>query len=256
VTDDWIKSTDEDFGSSQEEIQTLLEKVQTLNAERTKVMELAHEIRQPLTAAIAYLSAMRKMLNVPPEERQFSIKETLDKAAEQIEWTAKIVQQLCHFVPSVDAAKTLHRLHDLVQEAVELVNLSAKNVQVQLNLRLDANKDLVLADPVQIKQVVINLIRNSIEAMKPCKNRNLTISSALIERSMIQIGFADTGVGISKEVADKIFDMNVTTKSDGSGVGLALSRRIISAHGGTIWAANNNDSGATVSFTLPLAEAK
>jgi two-component system CheB/CheR fusion protein len=217
---------------------------------------LAHEIRQPLTAGAAYLSAMRQMLTMSANKRPVSIEDTLEKAAKQLEWAAKIVKHLRDFVPDPDALKTLCYLHNLIRQSVELTGLSVKKAQIWLTLRLDATEDLVFVDPVQIKQVLTNMIRNAIEAMQSSEFRKLTISSALIEGRMIQIDVADTGSGISQEVADTMFDANVTTKPEGSGVGLALSRAIIGSHGGTISAPKNKDSGATVSFTLPLAEPK
>ena len=119
---------------------------------------------------------------------------------------------------------------------------------------MDANVDLVLADRVQIQQVVLNLIRNAIDAMEGARKRKLVIAVRALEGEQAEISVADTGHGISPDVADQLFQPFVTTKRHGMGVGLSISRTIVEAHGGRLWAESNPEGGATFRFTLRTAD--
>ena len=122
-------------------------------------------------------------------------------------------------------------------------------------LALNANKDGVLVDKVQIKQVLVNLILNASEAMAASPNREITIATSLVENEMIQIDVSDTGRGLSGLDKRDPFEPFLTTKENGLGVGLSISRSIVEAHYGKIWARANPDASATFSFALPLADA-
>lgn len=234
------------------------EHVQRLHADHRDAMRematgLVHEINQPLSASATYLKAARRLVRMSPEKRPASVEDTLDKAAEQIIWAGRIVDHLREFVSRGEPNKTFQSLHDLIGEVHELMTQSALHANVRVSLQLNAKDDHVLVDKVQIKQIIINLVRNAVEAMSASTVRELTIATSSIENAMIQVDVVDRGAGISEGVKTKLFDPFVTTKAKGVGVGLSISRAIVEAHEGRIWAASNPDGGAIVSFALPLA---
>jgi two-component system sensor kinase FixL len=130
--------------------------------------------------------------------------------------------------------------------------VGAKELGVRMLLRLDPAVDLVLVDKVQIQQVLLNLMRNAIEAMLDCERRDLVLSSAPAPGDMVSLAVADTGSGISPEIAEHLFQPFVTTKAHGMGIGLSISRTIIEGHGGRIWAEPNAHGGTVFRMTLPV----
>jgi two-component system CheB/CheR fusion protein len=235
------------------------EKVQKLQADRLNSMKemgtgLAHEINQPLTAAATYLHAAQRLLKMPSERRPGSIESTLGSAVDQVMWAARVVDHLREFVSRNEPQKSFENLHRLIEEALELTLPTAKLANVRVASRLNAADDRTLVDQVQIKQLIINLMRNAIDAMNAAKTRKLTISTSNAD-DMIRVDVADTGSGISEKVKTKLFEPFVTTKTRGIGVGLSISRSIVEAHYGTIWAEDNPEGGTIFSFTMPLAKA-
>jgi C4-dicarboxylate-specific signal transduction histidine kinase len=216
---------------------------------------LAHEVNQPLCAAATYLDAARRLLRMAPESRPATADAALDSAMEQIEQVKLIVGHLREFIMSGEPDKTLLGLHDLIENATELARASAEKAKVQFELRLDAESDRVLADRIQIKQVLFNLIRNAIEAMGATPDRELTISTSTSDGA-IRTDVADTGPGLSEAVKGDLFAPFTTTKTGGMGVGLSICRAIIEAHRGAIWAESNPGGGAVFTFVLPLVNAQ
>jgi two-component system sensor kinase FixL len=127
---------------------------------------------------------------------------------------------------------------------------------VFLRFNLDPSCDLVLADRVQIQQVLVNLFRNALEAMAPSTHRELIASNTRAADDMIEIAVSDTGSGFAGDALANLFQPFFTTKETGMGVGLSISRTIIETHGGRMWAETNKSGGATFRFTLPAAPAK
>jgi two-component system CheB/CheR fusion protein len=234
------------------------QQVQQLQADRLNSMKelttgLAHELNQPLSAAATYLQAALRMLKLPLERRPASVENTLDNAVKQVMWAGRIVDHLRSFVSRDEAKKGFESLHKMIEEAFELALPTMTEANVKGTLQLKAKADTVLADRVQMKQVMINLIRNAVEAMTDPDRRELTISTSLDGQDTIRIDVADTGSGVSETVKATLFEPFVTTKPRGIGVGLAMSRSIIEAHDGKIGVEPNPEGGATFSFTLPLA---
>lgn len=230
---------------------------QRLYADRMNVMEsmaagLAHEINQPLTATVAYLKTARRLLDIEPERRPASVAETLDKAAAQITRAGQIVIRLREFIAHGEPDQIPVKLHELILDAYDATSIGSKASQIQVTLRLEAEKDDVLADRVQIEQVIVNLIRNAEDAMDASKRRELTISTSS-DDAEIRVDISDTGVGLSEKVKSRLFQPFATTKPTGMGVGLSISRAIIEAHHGKIWAESGAGGGAVFKFTLPLA---
>jgi two-component system, chemotaxis family, CheB/CheR fusion protein len=213
---------------------------------------LAHEINQPLAAASNYLSVARQLLRGQKVTPPPAVEEALDKASSQMLRAGAIVAHLREFMTRGEPDKIEHSLHDLIGLTCELMRPSAKEANVEIVLQLNAPEDEVLADRVQIEQALVNLMRNAIEAMGQSRVRRLTIAT-LVETGTLRTDIADTGRGLSESVGSELFVPFTSTKSNGRGVGLSISRSIIEAHYGTIWAEPNPGGGARFCFTLPLA---
>jgi PAS domain S-box-containing protein len=235
------------------------QRMQALHADRLNAMggmatALAHEINQPLSAVITYLSAAQRSLKMSPELRPENVENTLGKAAVQAVRAATILKHMRQFVSRGEPDKTVHHLHDLIAEACELTNAIAKAINAQTVLKLDAKDDRVLADRIQIQQVIVNLKRNAIEAMSASTKRQLTIATSLTEDGMIRTDIVDTGAGFMEDAKKHLFEPFMSNKAHGMGVGLAISHSIVEAHYGELWGEPNPDGGAILSFTLPLAD--
>jgi two-component system sensor kinase FixL len=138
----------------------------------------------------------------------------------------------------------------MIQEASALALLGAKEYGVRIRYDFDRDADRVLADKVQIQQVLINLLRNAMDAMQEAPRRELTVSTGRHDDDLAVVVVADTGPGVSPEIQEQLFQPFVTTKSSGMGVGLSISRTIVEAHGGRIWVDAGDGGGAVFRFTL------
>ena len=235
------------------------ERMQALHADRLNAMggmatALAHEINQPLSAVMTYLSAAQRSLKMPPELRPENVEITLGKAAAQALRAATVLKHMRQFVSRGEPDKRIHHLHDLIAEACDLTNAIAKAINAQTVLNLDAKDDRVLADKIQIQQVIVNLKRNAIEAMSASTKRQLTISTTLTGDGMIRTDIVDTGAGFMQDGKKHQFEPFTSNKAHGMGVGLTFSHSIVEAHYGELWGEPNPGGGAILSFTLPLAD--
>jgi two-component system, LuxR family, sensor kinase FixL len=234
-------------------------RIKQLQGERLSAMGglaagLAHELNQPLAAAVTYLETAQLVLGMPTESRPKPVEGILANAIEEIMRAGHIMRRLRELVTSGEPDKTFLSVHELINDSPELPIPGMEKVRI--NLQLNAGNDSVIADRIQIKQVLVNLIRNATEAMRSSGERILGISTSSIEPDMIRVDVADTGCGLDPAVVEGLFEPFRTTKSNGMGIGLSISRMIVEAHYGKIWAAPNPDGGAIFSFTLPLAEAE
>lgn len=232
-------------------------RVQKLHAERLNAVGelaagLAHELNQPLAATTIYLKTARRLLQMPEDRRPANVEDTLDNAATQMVRAGQIIGHLREFIARGEPNKTIENLHAIIDEAHELVMVEAKQSNIRVAFRLDAGDDHILADRVQIKQVVVNLMRNAKEAMSSARARWMTVSTSAIGGSMIRVDVCDTGPGLDAETRASLFEPFTTTKPNGLGVGLSIVRSIVEAHYGKVWASANPEGGATFSFTLPL----
>jgi two-component system sensor kinase FixL len=141
----------------------------------------------------------------------------------------------------------------MIEESGALGLTGAREQGVNLQFELDRKHDLVLVDRVQIQQVLVNLFRNALEAMAASPQRRLVASTRPAGDDMIEVAVADTGTGFADGVESNLFQTFFTTKETGMGVGLSISRSIVEAHGGKMWAEQNPSGGATFRFTLPAA---
>jgi two-component system sensor kinase FixL len=162
----------------------------------------------------------------------------------------QIIRRLRDFVARGESERRVEDVRKLVEEASALALVGAKDRGVRVRFVFDPQGEFVLADKVQIQQVLVNLIRNAIESMEETEQRELVISTAA-NGGMVEVSVADTGVGIAAEIRDQLFQPFITTKRQGMGVGLSISRTIIEAHGGSIAPRPNPGGGTIFSFTLP-----
>lgn len=232
------------------EVQSELIHVSRLSTMGEMASNLAHELNQPLSAMSNYLRGSKRLLEAFSDERSGLIREALDKAAEQALRAGQVIRRLRDFVARGETEKRIESIANLVEEASTLALLAAKEKSVQLTLQFDPTVDLVLVDKVQVQQVLLNLLRNAIEAMRASPRRELVVSTAPAADGMVAVTVADTGVGISSDVASKLFQPFVTTKPRGIGIGLSISRTIVESHGGQITATPNPKGGTIFRFTL------
>ena len=235
-----------------QELQSELVHVSRLTALGEMASALAHELNQPLAAIANYLKGSRMLLARAPAPVE-RVSEAVDKAAGEAIRAGDIIRRLREFVARGETERRVESLSKLVEEASALALVGAKEHGVRVRFDMDPAVDLVLADRVQVQQVLLNLIRNAIDAMENSERRDMTVSVRPGDEEMSLISVADTGPGIDPEVASKLFQPFVTTKRTGMGVGLSISRTIVEAHGGRLWAEANRDGGATFNFTLRQA---
>jgi len=239
-----------------QEIQSELVHVSRLSAMGEMASALAHELNQPLSAISNYMKGSRRLLAGSTDASAPKIEAALDRAAEQAIRAGEIIRRLRNFVSREESEKRVESLSKLIEEAGALGLSGAREQGVLLRFTLDPACDLVLADRVQIQQVLVNLFRNALEAMATSTHRELIASNARAADDMIEIAVSDTGHGLGDKARAKLFQPFFTTKETGMGVGLSISRTIIENHGGRMWAETNNAGGATFRFTLPAASAK
>jgi two-component system sensor kinase FixL len=216
----------------------------------TLATSIAHELNQPLTAIANYVEAARDMLDDPTPETLAILKEALDECAQQSIRAGQIVRRLRDFMSRGETERRVESLSRLISEASALALVGAKEHGVEVELALDPSADNVLVDRIQIQQVLVNLIRNAIDAMAESPRRQLEIASQPDSNGFIRVSVADTGPGLAPEVADKLFQPFVTTKTDGMGIGLSICQTIIRAHEGRIWTGPSHLGGAAFHFTI------
>ncbi len=211
---------------------------------------LAHELNQPLTATANFMKGCLMLLEREPLDRP-RLRDMISQASDQALRAGQIIRRLRDFLSKGEADRRIENLPQLLEEAGALAMVGAREKGVHLTFRIDSQAERVLADKVQIQQVVLNLIRNAIESMEGTEIRELVVAATPAPDDMIEISVSDTGHGIPGDFAAKLFQPFMTTKAQGMGVGLSISRTIVEAHGGRIWAEANSKAGTVFRFTLP-----
>src|SRR5262249_31883565 len=173
-----------------------------------------------------------------------------NKAGEQALRAGQIIPPLRDFVARGESERSIENLAKLIEEASALALVGAKDRGIRVKFQFAPTVDLVLVDKVQIQQVLLNLMRNAVEAMEQSPQRELMVSTAHGKGDLVTVSVADTGHGIPEQVRAQLFQPFVTTKRSGMGVGLSISRTIVEAHGGEIWV-EANPAGGTI-FRFPL----
>ncbi len=236
-----------------QELQSELVHMSRLSAMGEMASALAHELNQPLAAISNYMKGSRRLLAASAELNIGKIETALDRAADQAIRAGQIIRRLRDFVSRREAEKRVESLAKLMEEAGALGLTGAREQNVTLKLELDPRCDRILVDRVQIQQVLVNLFRNALEAMAGSPTRELTATSMKTADDMVELSISDTGHGFSETALANLFQTFFTTKETGMGVGLSISRSIVEAHGGRMWAETNPSGGATFRLTLPIA---
>jgi two-component system, LuxR family, sensor kinase FixL len=212
---------------------------------------LAHEINQPLTAINNYLKGCRRLLEREEGGSAATLRDAVSKAADQALRAGDIIRRLREFVARGESERRIESLPKLIEDASTLALIGAKENGIAVSFRLDPKADQVLADRIQIQQVLVNLIRNAIDVLTEAPGqREVEIATAAGDDAMAQISVSDTGGGLAPEVAAHLFQPFVTTKQTGMGLGLSICRTIVEAHGGRIWVESRPQGGTIFRFTL------
>jgi signal transduction histidine kinase len=244
-------STDIEDRKRAEQLQADLAHVNRVSTMGELTASLAHEIKQPIGAAVTNAEACARLL----DRDQPDVFEAREAALEM----AKDATRAAHII---DRVRSLYRkgspqmdtvdVSEVIGEMFVILHNEANRHSVNMRTDLAEGLPRVMADRVQLQQVLMNLMLNGIQAMEKTGGL-LTIKTQLDQDGSVQISVSDTGVGLPADKAEQIFDAFFTTKPEGSGMGLAISRSIIESHGGRVWVAANSGKGAAFHFTLPTA---
>jgi len=239
-----------------QDLQSELAHVGRVSEMGTLASSLAHELNQPLTAVSSYCESARDLLKTKPDRETLEmVREAMDEAAAQAIRAGQIVRRLRDFMSHGETESRVESLQRLINEANALALVGSREHGIEVQLSLDSRADLVFVDRIQIQQVLINLIRNAIDAMLGSPVRKLSIRTLSVD-GMTKVTVEDTGSGISDTIAEQLFQPFVTSKQSGMGIGLSICRTIVEAHGGRIWFEPGSAGGTSFHFTLPSGEAK
>ncbi len=213
---------------------------------------IAHELNQPLSAVTNYARGIRRRIGdsttLSPE-----IIDALDQIVVQAERAARVIQRTRDYVTKRQVQRQDVDLTEIISAAEELITPKAKRSSIRILTHCSSELPIVLADPIQLEQVFVNLLSNAIEAIetRPDQSGKIELTAEKKSAQMIEVSVSDDGPGMSQTVADHLFDPFVTTKAEGMGMGLSITRSIIEAHGGQLWVDTDIPSGVSFRFTLP-----
>ena len=215
---------------------------------------IAHEINQPLTAISTYANACHRMLANEQSDAEEMLN-TLHLITDQAQRAGEVVRRLRAFTKKRLGQRQLLEINEIIDSTIRLVESDIRARNFRLDKRLASKLPKVFADNVQIQQVILNLIRNAMDAMEnvPSGENVVTIESNSDDDNHVRVSISDQGIGLTEEIAEKIFDSFFTTRDAGTGLGLSISRSIITAHGGVIDYSPNQEGGVSFYFTLPAA---
>jgi two-component system sensor kinase FixL len=236
-----------------QELQDGLLHVSRLRSMGQMAAALAHELNQPLTATANYVRAALRLLD-QPEPNLARVRQAMEMAVQQTLRSGNIIRRLRAFVARGEVSRQPESVAKLIEEASALALVGAKEHGIKVLISVDPNLPSAVADRVQIQQVLLNLIRNAMEAMEGCNVRELSVDTHIDDGNVL-ISVADTGNGIPPEIEARLFQPFVTTKPEGMGIGLSVCRTIVEAHGGRLWVEPNEGGGSVFRFTLPTDKA-
>jgi two-component system sensor kinase FixL len=239
-------------------------RLQTLSAELSHVARLsemgqvsaaiAHELNQPLTAVLNYTNVAKRLIASTDAAAKAKSYEAVSKAGDQALRAGQIIRRLRDFVEKRESTRTLEDINAVTEDALALGLIGTPTADIKVITAFAPDLDPVLIDKVQIQQVLVNLLRNAAEAMAESERHDLTVTTTAVNGAGIQVSVADTGCGVSDELAERLFRPFVTTKAGGMGIGLAISRSIIESHGGRLTMVPNQGGGTVFQFILPVAK--
>jgi two-component system sensor kinase FixL len=217
---------------------------------------MAHELNQPLTAVASYCETACKIAEEQPTiPEELSV--ILKRAQEQTHRAGDIIRQLRHFVSKGTTQKEIVEIDKLIQSVMNFLEWELRGIHVNIEFNHCGHDCRSMVDKVQIEQVLLNLVRNSLEAIRNAdiKEGSVLLKTHILPGNMVEVTVSDNGPGIDVEMVDKLFNPFQTNKETGMGMGLSISRSIIEAHGGKLWASMAPANGAVFGFNLPLADA-
>jgi PAS domain S-box-containing protein len=234
-----------------EELQAELAHTNRVSTMGEMVASISHELSQPITVTTAHAKASLRWLQRDPPDLT-EVRKGTERIVEAGTLAAEIIDRLRSLYKKSSPKRELVSINDVIGEMILLLRSEANEHAVSIRTDLAADLPKITADRVQLQQVLMNLMLNGIEAMKETGGV-LTVKTGRGEEDQVLISVSDTGAGLPAGRADEIFDAFFTTKPQGSGMGLAISRSIVESHGGRLWATSNEGRGATFHFTLPTA---
>lgn len=232
------------------DLQSELAHVARVSEMGTFATTIAHELNQPLTAIANYTQTAEELLTDPDAQTLEILREAMRDCAAQSVRAGQIVRRLRDFISRGETERRIESLGRVVNEASALALIGAGERGVEVEVKLDPRADKVLIDRIQIQQVILNLVRNAIEAMAESPVRRLRISSKKDGDGFVEVDIDDSGPGLPPELADQLFQPFISTKAEGMGLGLSICHTIINAHGGRIWTDRSRLGGTAFHFTL------
>ncbi|ATY34713.1 PAS domain-containing sensor histidine kinase [Sphingomonas psychrotolerans] len=237
-----------------EELRSDLVHAARVSAMGTMASTLAHELNQPITAVVNYVRGVDNLLREGNPDDLAMIREALSDASKEALRAGNIVRRLREFVARGEVEKGVEPLPELVEEASKLALTGAREKGIEVRFDLDPHASPVLVDKVQTQQVLINLMRNAIEAMSESPVRKLSVSTHKDGAGFVRVTVADTGPGVAPEIADNLFRAFNSTKTAGMGLGLSICRTIVESNGGRIWMEQREGGGSLFHFTVVHVE--
>jgi len=220
----------------------------------TLASALAHELNQPLTAIANYMEAGRDLLTAPGDLDRAMLGEAMDESARQALRAGEIIRSLREFIKRGETLRQPEPLRSLLAEGAALAFIGTDSRGIDMDVQVDRQVDRVLANRVQLQQVIINLVRNAVDAMQDSPARILRLSAAPADDGKVEVVVADSGPGLDPAMSRTLFTPFTTTKANGMGVGLSISQTIVEGHGGRIWATPSQWGGTAFHFTLDRAD--
>ncbi|MGB5343924.1 MAG: ATP-binding protein [Thermoanaerobaculia bacterium] len=214
---------------------------------------LAHEINQPLTAIATYAEASRRLVESGGIDSS-ELRGVLNKISAQAHRAGEVIQRLRLFIKKRHSRDELIDVNQIVGEAVELARADARFRDIPLQLELEPSLPRVVVDAVQIEQVILNLVRNAVDSCLAAEcHEPIRIATELAESELVEVSISDRGLGLTEAEQDRLFEAFYSTKDSGLGMGLTISRSIVSSFGGRLWCTADESGGATFRFSLPVA---
>ena len=234
-----------------EELQSELMQVARASAVGEMGLTLAHELTQPLSAVAGFVEASAALIDQSDGVIPTRVREYMDQAVAQTMRAGAVVRSLREFTERGDTERSVENINAVVEEICALAMLGSATDRIGLELNLAADLPLVLIDHVQIQQVVLNLVHNSIDALSGCETRTITVAT-VPQSDMVEVVVSDNGPGLPEEVRERVFEPFVSTKPDGIGIGLSICRTIVEAHGGKIAVDAGTKIGTGFRFSVPV----
>lgn len=241
----------EESAARLQEVQTELARLARLNEMGEMASTLAHELNQPLSAIANYVHGSARLLEDWEGEKAERLRDALREAGGQSIRAGQIIKHLREFVTKGESEKTPQSVRQLIEEAGALALVGSREKGVRSVFDFASGADIAMVDRIQIQQVLTNLMRNAVEAMKDSPVRELRVGVEPSGPDAVTVTVEDSGPGISEEIADQLFRPFTTTKAGGMGIGLSISKRIVEAHGGEMTVSRSRLGGARFRFTLP-----